>query len=83
MNDAAGYGDIIVITPHDGGTRDFIVNRCGTETKEITTIDVMCNVHTETKEMPVVPPAVLNSLKRGEAVILPDEGRPFWFRFDK
>lgn len=83
MNDAAGYGDIVVFHPHDGATRDFVISRCGTEMKEITTIDTMCNVHTETKEMPVVPPVVLNSLKCGEAVILPDEGRPFWFHFDK
>lgn len=83
MNDAAGYGDIVVFHPHDGATRDFVLNRCGTEMKETVTIDAMCNVHTEVKEMPVVPPGVLNELKCGEAVILPDEGRPFWFYFDE
>lgn len=83
MNDAAGYGDVVVFKPHDDATRDYVVSRGGTEIKEITTIDVMCNTHIESKEMPVVPPSVLNKLKCGEAVILPDVGRPFWFHFDK
>lgn len=83
MNDAAGYGDVVVFRPHDGATREFVSNRGGTEIKEVTTINIMCNVHTEVKKMPVVPPVVLNALKCGEAVILPDEGRPFWFQFDK
>ena len=82
MNDASGYGDIVCFHPHDDATKDFVAGRSGTEMQEITTTDVMCNVQTQTKEMPVVPPAVLNSLKCGEAVILPDEGRPFWFHFD-
>lgn len=83
MNDAAGYGDVVIFKPHDDATRDFVASRAGTEIKEITTIDAMCNVHTDAKEMPVVPSSVLNSLKCGEAVILPDVGRPFWFHFDK
>lgn len=83
MNDAAGYGDVVVFKPHDDATREFVASRGGTETKEITSIDVMCNVHTEVKEMPVVPASVLNKLKCGQAVILPDVGRPFWFYFDK
>lgn len=83
LNDAAGYGDVVVFRSHDGATREFVTSRGGMEIKEVTTLDIMCNVHTEVKEMPVVPPAVLNALKCGEAVILPDEGRPFWFHFDK
>ena len=83
MQDISGYGDIVVFTPHDSATRNLVVSRGGTELSSYTTIDPLCNVHTETCEMPVVPPTVLNELKQGEAVILPNEGRPFWFYFDK
>lgn len=83
MNDIAGYGDVVVFRPRDDATRDFVVSCGGTETVGMTTIDVLCNVHTETREVPVIPPEVLNGLKCGEAVILPDEGRPYWFSFDR
>ena len=83
MNDIAGYGDVVVFKPHDAATTEFTVNRGGTEITNITTIDTLCNVHTETREMPVVPIEVLNDLKCGEAVILPNEGRPFWFHFEQ
>lgn len=83
MNDIAGYGDVIVFKPHDAATRELVVSRAGTEIASITTIDTLCNVHTETREMPVVSPDVLNGLRCGEAVILPNEGRPFWVHFDK
>jgi len=83
MNDMSGYGDIVVFTPHDSATRDLVVSRGGTEISSYTTIDMLCNVHTECREMPVVLPDLLNELKRGEAVVLPNEGRPFWFYFEK
>lgn len=83
MNDLAGYGDIVVFKQHDAATREVVESRSGTEMAEITNIDSLCNVHTECKEVPVVMPEVLNDLKCGEAVILPNEGRPFWFKFDK
>ena len=81
MNDIAGYGDIVVFKPHDQATREMVLSRAGTEQAEMTTIDLLCNVHTECRELPVVPPEVLNALDCGEAVILPNVGRPFWFRF--
>lgn len=81
MNDIAGYGDIVVFKPHDQATRELVESRAGTELAEVTTIDLLCSVHTECREMPVVPPEVLNVLGCGEAVILPNVGRPFWFRF--
>lgn len=83
MNDLAGYGDVVVFKPHDAATREMVESRSGTEMAEITTIDLLCNVHTECREVPVVMPEVLNNLRRGEAVILPNEGHPFWFKFDK
>lgn len=83
MNDIAGYGDVVVFRPHDAATAEMAVNRGGTEMSEVTTIDMLCNVHTECREVPVVMPEILNNLKCGEAVIFPDTGRPFWFKFDK
>lgn len=81
MNDIAGYGDIVVFKPHDQATREMVLSRAGTELAEVTSIDLLCNVHTECREMPVVPPEDLNALDCGEAVVLPNVGRPFWFRF--
>ena len=83
MNDLAGYGDVVVFKPHDAATREMVESRSGTEMAEITIIDLLCNVHTECREVPVVMPEVLNNLRCGEAVILPNEGHPFWFKFDK
>jgi len=83
MNDLAGYGDVVVFKPHDAATREMVESRSGTEMAEITTIDLLCNVHTECREVPIVMPEVLNNLRCGEAVILPNEGHPFWFKFDK
>lgn len=82
MNDIAGYGDVVVFKPHDDATKEMVISRAGTEMQEIIMIDPLCNVHSECKEVPVVNPEILNQLICGQAVILPNEGRPFWFHFD-
>ena len=82
-NDIAGYASLISFKTHDASTLDLITRLGGTEFQVTTTIDALCNIHTEYKEMPVIPAEIFNELKTGEAVIIPDQGRPFWFKFDK
>ena len=60
-----------------------ITDRCGCEYNEVTTIDALCNVYTETKLVSVISDDTLVGLKQGEAIVILDTGRPFWIKFDK
>ena len=60
-----------------------VTERAGCEYKEVTTIDALCNVNTESKLLPVIEDETLIGLDKGEAVVLLDTSRPFWIRFNK
>ncbi len=81
MEDFAAFSNIIAFKS-DAETMRAISDRCGNEYIEVVNIDALCNVHTETKYAPVVSAEEMVSLKCGEAIIIPNTGKPFWFKFD-
>ena len=80
--DFATFSNIIVFR-NDAETMRAVTDRCGYEYAETVSIDALCNVHTETKYVPIVNDEKMVGLKRGEAIVILNTGRPFWFKFDK
>ena len=79
----AGFSNMVAFNIHDKETIATLTGRCGTEVCEITHIDAMCNVITETQRVPIVSEDMLTSLNCGEAIIFPNTGRPFFFKFSR
>lgn len=79
----AGFSNVVAFNIHDKETIAALTGRSGTEVCEITHIDAMCNVITETQSVPIVSEEMLTSLNCGEAIIFPNTGRPFFFKFSR
>lgn len=79
----AGFSNVVAFKLHDKETIENLVGRAGIEECEITHIDALCNVVTEWQRVPVVSEERLTSLDRGEAIIFPNSGRPFFFKLAK
>ena len=82
-NDFATFSKVISFRTHDKESMVAVTERAGCEYKEVTTIDALCNVNTESKLLPVIEDETLVGLDKGEAVVLLDTSRPFWIRFNK
>lgn len=82
-DDFSSFSNIIAFRTHDKESMTAITDRCGCEYNEVTTIDALCNVYTETKLVSVISDDTLVGLKQGEAIVILDTGRPFWIKFDK
>lgn len=79
----AGFSNVVSFNLHDKETIENMVGRAGTEECEITRIDALCNVSTETQRVPIVSEDMLTSLGRGEVIVFPNSGRPFFFKLGK
>lgn len=79
----AGFSNVVSFNLHDKETIENLVGRAGTEECEITRIDALCNVITEMQCVPIVSEDMLTSLGRGEAIVFPNTGRPFFFKLAK
>lgn len=82
-NDFATFSNVISFRTHDKESMVAVTERAGCEYKEVTTIDALCNVNTESKLLPVIEDETLVCLDKGEAVVLLDTSRPFWIRLNK
>lgn len=79
----AGFSNVVSFNLHDKETIENLVGRAGTEECEITRIDALCNVSTEIQRVPIVSEEMLTSLGRGEVIVFPNTGRPFFFKLIK
>lgn len=79
----AGFSNVVAFNLHDKETIGNLVGRAGTEECEITHIDALCNVLTEIQRVPIVSEDTLTSLDRGEVIVFPNTGRPFFFKLAK
>ena len=79
----AGFSNVVAFNLHDKATIENLVGRAGTEECEITHIDALCNVLTEVQRVPIVNDDDLTSLGRGEVIVFPNTGRPFFFKLAK
>ena len=79
----AGFSNVVSFNLHDKETIENLVGRAGTEDCEITQIDALCNVVTEIQRVPIVSEEMLTSLGRGEVIVFPNTGRPFFFKLAK
>lgn len=79
----AGFSNVVAFNLHDKETIENLVGRAGTEECEITHIDALCNVLTEVQRVPIVNDDDLTSLGRGEVIVFPNTGRPFFFKLAK
>lgn len=83
MDDIAGFSNLVLFNSNDPETVKFVKERAGEEYRTSMYVDALCNVHTDSRLEPLLSDRDIYDLRTGEAFIIPNEGRPFWFKFDK